>query len=98
MDVFAAREVFGEEVCRFMSSPTETSEAALKRMGRYLLRRMRCVYSFPFQRAEGIEVYGDTDWAGCPRAPINQWRLCDDWQSSYTDVELDPGVGDVVIR
>ena len=56
-----------KEVCRFMSSPTETSEAALGRLGRYLLWHMRCMYTFPFQRAEGVEVYGDTDWSGCPR-------------------------------
>ena len=41
-------QLAAKEVCRFMSSPTETSEAALKRMGRYLLGRMRCVYKYPF--------------------------------------------------
>ena len=50
-----------------MSAPTETSAAALKRLGRYLLGHQRLVYTYPWQRAEGIDVYSDTDWSGCPR-------------------------------
>ena len=56
-----------KEVCRFMSAPTETSAAALKRLGRYLLSHKRLVYTYPWQRAEGIDVYSDTDWSGCAR-------------------------------
>jgi len=56
-----------KEICRFMSAPTETSVAALKRLGRYLLGHKRLVWTYPFQRAEGIDVYSDTDWSGCPR-------------------------------
>ena len=32
-----------KEVCRFMSSPTETSNAAMKRMGRYFIGHKRMV-------------------------------------------------------
>ena len=56
-----------KEICRFMSSPTDTSVMALKRMGRYLLGHKRLVYMYLWQTAEGIEVYSDTDWSGCPR-------------------------------
>ena len=56
-----------KEICRFMSSPAETSMAALKRMGRYMLGRQRLVYTYPWQEASGIEVYSDTDWSGCAR-------------------------------
>jgi hypothetical protein len=35
-----------KEVCRFMSSPTDTAEAALKRLGRYLLGHKRVVYTY----------------------------------------------------
>ena len=56
-----------KEICRFMSSPTETSVAALKRMGRYLLGHQRLVYTYPWQQDSGIDVYSDTDWSGCPR-------------------------------
>lgn len=56
-----------KEICRLMSSPTETSAGALKRMGRYLLDHKRPVYTYPWQEASGIDVYSDTDWPGGPR-------------------------------
>ena len=82
-----------------MASPTETSEAALKRMGRYLLGHMRCVYTYPFQRAEGIEVYGDTDWSGCPRTRRSTSGGCVmigshciwTWSSTQASVTLSSG-------
>ena len=40
---------------------------AIKRMGWYLLGHKRLVYTYPWQSADGIEVYSDTDWSGCPR-------------------------------
>ena len=42
-----------KEVCRFMSSPTETSAAALKRLGRYLLGHQRQVFVYPWQTSRG---------------------------------------------
>ena len=48
-----------KEVCRFMSAPTETSKEALRWMRRFLLGHKRVVYSYPFQRADGIDVYSD---------------------------------------
>ena len=88
-----------KEVCRFMSAPAESSEAALKRMGRYLLGHMRCVFKYPFQRAEGIEVYGDTDWSGCPRTRRSTSGGCvmigshciRTWSSTQASVTLSPG-------
>ena len=56
-----------KEICRSMSSPTDMSQNALKRLGRYLLGHKRVVYRYPFQRADHIDVYSDTDWSGCPR-------------------------------
>ena len=50
-----------------MSAPTETSVAAMKRLGRYLLGHKRLAWTFPYQRAEGIDVHSDTDWSGCPQ-------------------------------
>ena len=55
------------EVCRWMSSPTEMSMAALKRLGRYLVGRPRLVFRYAFQSADNIDCYSDTDWAGCPK-------------------------------
>jgi hypothetical protein len=56
-----------KDVCRFMSSPTETSVAAMKRLGRYIIGHKRLVWTYPCQRAGGIDVNSDTDWSGCPR-------------------------------
>mgnify|MGYP000400045265 CR=1 FL=1 len=56
-----------KEVCRYMSAPTETSVATMKRLRRYLLVHKRLVWTYPYQRAEGIDVHSDTDWSGCPR-------------------------------
>ena len=36
-------------------------------MGRYLLSHKGLVYTYPWQEADGIEVFSDTDWSGCPR-------------------------------
>ena len=40
---------------------------ALKRLGRYLRRRPRLFWHYPYQRADRLEVYSDTNWAGCIR-------------------------------
>ena len=63
MDVqFAAKEI-----CRWMACPTEGGMAARKRLGRYLVKAKRVVYRYDWQSASHIDVYSDTDWAGCPR-------------------------------
>jgi hypothetical protein len=36
-------------------------------LGRYVLKHKRLVYKYPWQKATHIDVYSDTDWAGCPR-------------------------------
>ena len=88
-----------KEVCRFMSSPTETSKEAMKRFGRYLLGHRRMVYTYPFQRAEGIDVYSDTDWSGCPRTRKSTSGGCvmigkhciRTWSSTQPSVTLSSG-------
>ena len=37
----------------------------MRRLGRYLEGHHRVVYEYPWQEAESVEVYSDTDWAGC---------------------------------
>ena len=82
-----------------MSAPTDASEVALKRLGRYLIGHKRCVYKYPFQRAEGIEVYGDTDWSGCPRTRRSTsggcvmigGRCIRTWNSTQASVTLSSG-------
>ena len=88
-----------KEICRFMSSPTETSREALKWLGRFLLGHKRVVYSYPFQRAEGIDVYSDTDWSGCPRTRKSTSGGCimigshciRTWSSTQPSVTLSSG-------
>ena len=48
-----------------MSAPTELKLKAVKRLGRYLKGRKRLVYTHPWQVVDMIDVYSDTDWAGC---------------------------------
>ena len=56
-----------KEVCRHMSKPTAESWKALKRICRFLNGCPRLVYTYPRQHVDCIDVYTDTDWAGCPR-------------------------------
>ena len=56
-----------KEVCRWMSAPTELSLKGVKRIGRYLKGRKRLVFKYPWQAVDTVDVYSDTDWAGCAR-------------------------------
>ena len=88
-----------KEVCRYMSAPTESSVAAMKRLGRYLLGHKRLVWTYPFQRAEGIDVYSDTDWSGCLRTRKSTSGGCimlgkhciRTWSSTQPSVTLSSG-------
>ena len=88
-----------KEICRFMSCPMETSMGSLKRMGRYLLGHQRLVYLYPWQSADGIDVYSDTDWSGCPRTRWSTSGGCvmlgrhviRTWSSTQPSVTLSSG-------
>ena len=56
-----------KEACRFMAKPTKSGWTALKRLARYLIGCPRLVYMYPWQtmNTAEIQVYTDTDWAGC---------------------------------
>ena len=56
-----------KEICRWMAKPTAYSWEALKRICRYLCRAPRLVYEFKQQTVDHVDVYTDTDWAGCPK-------------------------------
>ena len=61
-------QLAAKEVCRFMSKPTKLSVEAIKRLGRYLMQQKRLVYMYPWQDdVDSLEVYVDTDHAGCLR-------------------------------
>ena len=50
-----------------MAAPTELSCKALKRVGRYFAGKPRLVYMYPKQKVDHVDIYVDTDWAGCSR-------------------------------
>ena len=56
-----------QELCRDFSKPNDNSVAKLKRLGRYHLGHLRLVYCYDYAEtpATHIEVYCDTDFAGC---------------------------------
>ncbi len=86
-------------ICRWMAQPTEKSWAAMKRLCRYLVGLPRMVYLYRFQQATGIEVYTDTDWAGCPRTRKSTSGGCvmmgshliKSWSSTQSGVALSSG-------
>ena len=88
-----------KEICRFMSSPTDASQMALERVGRYIVGHKRVVYNYPFQRADCIEVYSGTDWSGCPRTRRSTSGGCimigqhclRTWSSTQPSVTLSSG-------
>ena len=88
-----------KEVCRWMAKPTEGSWAALKRMCRYLVGLPRLVYHFKLQEVKSVDVYTDTDWAGCPRTRKSTSGGCvilgahtvKTWSSTQSSVALSSG-------
>ena len=50
-----------------MATPTQQSWQALKRLCRYLCGKPRLTYVYRRQDLDTIDVYVDTDWAGCNR-------------------------------
>lgn len=60
-----------KELCRSMSAPKQGSWDAMKRLARYLLEKPRVIWQFGVDTKgdpEIIEVYSDSDWAGCRKS------------------------------
>lgn len=89
-----------KEVCRSMSKPTELGAEALKRIGRYLVKRPRLVYKFPYQKhIDALDVYADTDHCGCLKTrkstsggcvQLGQ-HLLKSWSSTQPTITLSSG-------
>ncbi len=56
-----------QEICRWMAVPAGASVVALARLGRYLQGCPRILPKYPWQPAETVDAYSDTDLAGCPK-------------------------------
>ena len=88
-----------KEVCRSMSQPTTQAWKSLKRFCRYLNGAQRLVYTYPQQEVDHIDVYVDTDWAGCPRTRKSTSGGCvligrhtmKHWSSTQASVALSSG-------
>ena len=88
-----------KDICRWMATPTDLAAAQLKRMVRYLNGRKRLVFCYPFQVAERIECYSDTDWSGCARTRKSTSGGClmlgkhvlKTWSSTQPTVSLSSG-------
>ncbi len=88
-----------KEICRCMASPSQASWNALKRLCRYLVGLPRMIYIFKWQTVDTIEVYTDTDWAGCPRTRKSTSGGCimvgshtvKSWSSTQSNVALSSG-------
>jgi len=88
-----------KEVCRWMSKPTTSAWNALKRMVRYLVGLPRLVFRFEDQTIDAIDVYTDSDWAGCSRTRKSTTGGCimlgrhmvKSWSSTQTGIALSSG-------
>ena len=88
-----------KEVCRYMSAPTQLSWKALKRLCRYLSGRPRLTYVYKKQEVDSIDVYVDTDWAGCVKtrkstsggAVMLGQHTIKHWSSTQPSVSLSSG-------
>ena len=88
-----------KEICRWMSRPSEHSWLALKRVCRFFAGRPRLVYKYPQQSVGEVDVYTDTDWAGCPKTRKSTSGGCvmlgchaiKHWSSTQTSVALSSG-------
>jgi len=88
-----------KEICRWMSKPSVHAWKALKRVCRYLVGAPRLVYCFKQQSVDHIDVYVDTDWAGCPQTRKSTSGGCimlgqhaiKHWSTTQTGIALSSG-------
>jgi hypothetical protein len=88
-----------KEVCGWMANPSEHAWKALKRICRYLSAAPRLVYDFVQQTVEAVDVYTDTDWAGCPKTRKSTSGGCvmlghhsvKHWSSTQASISLSSG-------
>ena len=82
-----------------MANPTDQRVASLKRLGRYLEGRRRLIFEHPFQQADRVEIYSDTDWAGCVKTRRSTSGGCmllgshliKSWSSTQSTISLSSG-------
>ena len=88
-----------KEICRWMARPSKTAWEALKRLCRYLVGLPRMVFKYQWQTVDHVDIYTDTDWAGCPRTRKSTSGGCvvlgthpiKSWSSTQSSVALSSG-------
>ena len=79
-----------------MSAPTDASWMALKRLCRYLVGLPRMIFLYRWQDVDAVDIYTDTDWAGCPKTRKSTSGGCvmlgahtiKSWSSTQTSTAL----------
>jgi hypothetical protein len=91
-----------KEACREMAAPTHKSMAKFKRIARYLLNHPRVSVHFragDVANDEVIDVYSDSDWAGCKKtrkstsggAMVASGGLVKTWSGTQTIIAQSSG-------
>jgi hypothetical protein len=88
-----------KEICRWMASPSQESWKALKRLCRYFAGLPRLVYVYQQQSVDEVDIFTDTDWAGCPKTRKSTSGGClmlghhtlKHWSSTQSGVSLSSG-------
>ena len=95
-----------KELCRDFACPNDFSLQKLKRLGRYYVGRPRLVYKYPFSSkpTDTLDVYVDTDFAGCTQtrrstsggcALVNGY-LVKHWSKTQPTIALSSGEAELV--
>ncbi len=95
----AAKKAAASGFRGWMSPPSMQSWKALKRLCRYLNSAARLTYVYRKQEVEAVDVYTDTDWAGCVKTRKSTSggavMLCQHtikhWSSTQPSVSLSSG-------
>ena len=92
-----------KELCREFSVPNRNSQQRLKRVGRYLVGKQRLVYKYDWgtgvSDSDCIDVYVDTDFAGCKESRRStsggivmlQGSCVKHWSKTQTTIALSSG-------
>ena len=95
-----------KELCREFGAPNEHSREKLKRLGRYYKGKPRLVYKYPFRATPitEMDVYCDTDFAGCSQTRRSTSGGCvmlggamvKHWSKTQTTIALSSGEAELI--
>ena len=95
-----------KELCREFGAPNEHSREKLKRLGRYYKGKPRLVYKYPFRKTPitEMDVYCDTDFAGCSQTRRSTSGGCvmlggamvKHWSKTQTTIALSSGEAELI--